>query len=77
MARRLISIPGIGVLNATGLIAAVRDASSSLPELGIWAHCLRLVPKQHSTGGKPQMDLDGLAMAHTLPSRNTPEGYGR
>ncbi|MFV0644779.1 MAG: IS110 family transposase [Sphingomonadaceae bacterium] len=53
-ARRLTSIPGIGVLSATALLAAVGDASSftRARDLGAW---LGLVPRQHSTGGKPRM----------------------
>jgi len=53
-ARRLTSIPGIGVLNATALIAAVGDASSfaKARDLGSW---LGLVPRQYSTGGKPRL----------------------
>ena len=52
--RRLTSIPGIGVLNATALVAAVGDASSfkKARDLGAW---LGLVPRQHSTGGKPRL----------------------
>ena len=53
-ARRLISIPGIGVLGATGLIAAVGDGSGFRRgrDLGAW---LGLVPRQHSTGGKTKL----------------------
>lgn len=53
-ARRLTSIPGIGVLNATALIAAVGDASGFMKarDLGAW---LGLVPRQHTTGGKPRL----------------------
>lgn len=53
-ARRLTSIPGVGVLNATALIAAVGDASSfaRARDLGAW---LGLVPRQHTTGGKPRL----------------------
>ena len=53
-ARRLTSIPGIGVLNATALIAAVGDASgfAKARDLGAW---LGLVPRQHTTGGKPRL----------------------
>lgn len=53
-ARRLTSIPGIGVLSATALLAAIGDASSfgRARDLGAW---LGLVPRQHSTGGKPRM----------------------
>jgi len=53
-ARRLTSIPGVGVLNATALIAAVGDARSfaKARDLGAW---LGLVPRQHTTGGKPRL----------------------
>lgn len=53
-ARRLTSFPGIGVLNATALIAAVGDANSfdKAKDLGAW---LGLVPRQHTTGGKPRL----------------------
>jgi transposase len=53
-ARRLMSIPGVGVLNATALIAAVGNASSfaKARDLGAW---LGLVPRQHTTGGKPRL----------------------
>ncbi|TIY00752.1 MAG: IS110 family transposase, partial [Mesorhizobium sp.] len=53
-ARRLTSIPGIGVLNATALVAAVGDGSSfaRARDLGAW---LGLVPRQHTTGGKPRL----------------------
>jgi transposase len=53
-ARRLISIPGIGVLGATGLIAAIGDGSGFRRgrDLGAW---LGVVPRQHSTGGKTKL----------------------
>jgi transposase len=53
-AGRLTTIPGIGVLNATALVAAVGDASAfrRARDLGAW---LGLVPKQHTTGGKPKL----------------------
>lgn len=52
--RRLTTIPGIGVLNATALIAAVGDAGSfaKARDLGAW---LGLVPRQHTTGGKARL----------------------
>jgi len=48
-ARRLTSIPGVGVLNATALIAAVGNASSfaKARDLGAW---LGLVPRQQRQG---------------------------
>lgn len=53
-ARRLGTIPGLGILNATALVAAVGDASAFRKgrDLGAW---LGLVPRQHTTGGKPKL----------------------
>src|SRR3546814_20398243 len=53
-ARRLTSIPGVGVLNATALIAAVGNAGAfaKARDLGAW---LGLVPRQHTTGGKRRL----------------------
>jgi transposase len=53
-ARRLSTIPGIGVLNATALIAAVGDARSfaRARDLAAW---LGLVPRQATTGGRPRL----------------------
>jgi len=50
-ARRLTSIPGIGPLGATALLAAVGDGKQFRRgrDLAAW---LGLVPKQYSTGGK-------------------------
>jgi transposase len=52
-ARRLTSIPGIGALNATALVAAVGDAQTFARgrNLAAW---LGLVPCQATTGGKPR-----------------------
>jgi len=52
--QRLLTIPGIGLLSATALIAAIGDISvfKSGRELAAW---LGLVPRQHSTGGKPTL----------------------
>jgi transposase len=52
--RRLTAIPGIGVLNATALVAAVGNASSfnRARDLGAW---LGLVPRQFTTGGKSRL----------------------
>lgn len=49
--QRLLTIPGVGLLTATALIAAIGDISvfKSGRELAAW---LGLVPRQHSTGGK-------------------------
>ena len=53
-ARRLTSIPGIGPLGATALLAAVGDGKQFRRgrDLAAW---LGLVPKQYSTGGKPTL----------------------
>ena len=50
--KRLLTIPGVGLMTATALIAAVGDITvfKSGRELAAW---LGLVPRQHSTGGKP------------------------
>ena len=50
-ARRLMTIPGIGPLAATALLAAVGDGRQfrRARELAAW---LGLVPREHSTGGK-------------------------
>ena len=50
-ARRLMTIPGIGPLGATALIASAGDARQfrKARDLAAW---LGLVPRQHSTGGK-------------------------
>lgn len=48
--QRLLTIPGVGLLSATALIAAIGDISvfKNGRELAAW---LGLVPRQHSTGG--------------------------
>ena len=53
-ARRLATIPGIGVINATALTAAVGDARSfgRGRDLAAW---LGLTPRQATTGGKPRL----------------------
>jgi transposase len=54
MARRLATVPGSGVINATALLAAVGDGSafSRGRDLAAW---LGLTPRQHSTGGKTKL----------------------
>ena len=53
-AQRLATIPGIGVLNATALVAAVGDAQTFARgrDLAAW---LGLVPRQITIGGKPRL----------------------
>lgn len=52
--RRLLSVPGIGVMNATALVAAIGngEAFQRGRDLAAW---LGLVPKQRTTGGKPKL----------------------
>lgn len=52
--RRLATIPGIGALNATALVAAVGGAEDFAHgrDLAAW---LGLVPRQMTTGGKPRL----------------------
>jgi transposase len=54
VARRLVSIPGIGVLNATALVAAIGNGATFARgrDLAAW---LGLVPRQVTTGGKPRL----------------------
>lgn len=53
-ARRLASVPGIGMINATALLAALGDGSAFVKgrDFAAW---LGLTPRQHSTGGKTKM----------------------
>lgn len=51
VSKRLATIPGIGPITATALIAAVSDPSLFKNGRGL-AAWFGLVPKQHSTGGK-------------------------
>ncbi len=52
--RRLRTVPGIGLLSATALVAAVGDAKvfRNGRQMAAW---LGLVPRQHSSGGKVQL----------------------
>jgi transposase len=52
--QRLMTIPGIGPITATALIAAVSDIGV-LKNGRQFAAWLGLVPKQHSTGGQPHL----------------------
>lgn len=53
-ARRLVTIPGFGALNATALVAAIGTAGTfrRARDLAAW---LGLVPRQATTGGKPRL----------------------
>lgn len=52
--RRLQTVPGIGPLVSTALVSAVGNASTfrSSRDLAAW---VGLVPRQHTTGGKPRL----------------------
>jgi transposase len=52
--RRLATIPGVGVITATALVATIGDGSQfrSGRQLSAW---LGLVPRQHSSGGKDRL----------------------
>ena len=54
VARWLVTIPGIGVLNATALVAAIGNGATFAGgrDLAAW---LGLVPPQATTGGKPRL----------------------
>lgn len=49
-----MTIPGVGTLTATALVAAIDDAAAfrRARDLPAW---LGLVPRQHTTGGKPKL----------------------
>jgi transposase len=51
--QRLMTIPGLGELTATALVVAVSDATQfkNGRQFAAW---LGLVPRHHSTGGKPR-----------------------
>jgi transposase len=53
-AYRLATIPGIGVMNATALVAAIGNGGAFKRgrDVAAW---LGLVPKQRTTGGKPKL----------------------
>ena len=54
LSMRLEKIPGIGPLSASALVASIADANSFANgrQLSAW---LGLVPRQHSSGGKPAL----------------------
>lgn len=54
LARRLMTIPGIGALIATALVAAI-DAGQAFGRARDLACWLGLVPRQHGTGGKVRL----------------------
>jgi transposase len=54
-ARRLATVPGIGPITASLVAATVGDGIGAFPSARHFAARLGLVPKQHSTGGKPRL----------------------
>jgi len=52
--QRLLTIPGVGLLSASAMVAAIGDINvfKNGRELAAW---IGLVPRQHSTGGKPTL----------------------
>jgi transposase len=67
-ARRLLTIPGLGSLNATALVAAVGDARGR--DLAAW---LGLVPRRATTGGKPRRSASRSVAAATCASSSSRE----
>jgi len=53
-ARRLATIPGVGPITATALVVAIGDVGRFHSGRHLAAY-LRLVPKQHASGGKARL----------------------
>ncbi len=53
-AKRLMEVPGIGILTATALIASIADATEFNSGRDLSAN-LGLVPREHSSGGKQRL----------------------
>ena len=72
MSRRLETIPGVGPLIATALVASVADpqAFGSARDVSAW---IGLVPKQHSTGGKAR--LGSISKARRSLSAHAVHGW--
>jgi transposase len=52
--KRLLAVPGIGILTATAMLASVTDASDFKTGRDLSAN-LGLVPREHSSGGKQRL----------------------
>lgn len=63
--RRLAALPGVGPVIATALVASIDDGRHfrSGRELAAW---IGLVPRQHTTGGKPKLGGIGRQANHYL-----------
>ena len=74
-ARRLTTVPGIGAINATAVVAAIGTAEAfrRARDLAAW---LGLVPRQATTGGKPASS-DYQAGQHRPAHDADPRGTGR
>ena len=74
-ARRLVSIPGFGALNATALVAAIGTGETfrSGRDLAAW---LGLVPRQATTGGKPRLHGITKRGQHLPAHAPDPRGAG-
>jgi transposase len=55
VARRLATVPGIGPITASLIAATVGDGIRNFKSARHFAAWLGLVPRQHSTGGKPRL----------------------
>jgi transposase len=64
-AHRLASLPGVGPVIATALVASIDDGRHfrNGRELAAW---IGLVPRQHTTGGKPKLGGIGQQANHDL-----------
>lgn len=65
VARRLMTIPGIGPLIATA-IAVLAPPPETFRKARDFAACLGLVPRQHSTGGKQRLGATTRMGARSL-----------
>ena len=70
--QRLQTIPGIGSVSATALIAPIGDATTfkNCRQLAAW---LGLVPREHSTGGKPGLQGVMAMLSQSIRLCATPQ----
>jgi len=73
--RRLRQIPGVGPLVSTAMVAAIGNGAAfrNGRDFAAW---LGLVPRQHSTGGKPQTVRHQQAREHLLATHVRPRSAG-
>lgn len=67
--RRLAAVPGVGRVIATALVASIDDGRHCRGgrELAAW---IGLVPRQHTTGGKPKDSHQGQQQFYLGPRRH-------